>query len=67
VKQISVIPLLFTFVIASGLLWLIYKSIKKNKLPSRTDYTPFDDMMSGRVGKDPLSSFMQQKDEDEKQ
>ncbi|GED34963.1 hypothetical protein P9G84_31435 [Brevibacillus centrosporus] len=60
------IVIVFTFVIVAGIFWWIFTSIKKNKLPKRTNYTPYDDMMSGRVDKDPIHSFMNQEDEENK-
>ncbi|USG65897.1 hypothetical protein NDK47_00635 [Brevibacillus ruminantium] len=58
----SAVAIGFTFVITACLLWMIFSSIKSNKLPKRTDYTPFDDMMSGRVDRDPIESFMDEKE-----
>ncbi|QQE74552.1 hypothetical protein KDJ56_00635 [Brevibacillus composti] len=62
----SAIAIGFTFMIAASLLWMIFSTIKNNKLPKKTDYTPFDDMMSGRVDKGPIESFMNQ-NENEKE
>jgi thiosulfate reductase cytochrome b subunit len=62
----SVVIFVITFVIVAALFWWIFTSINKNQLPRRTDFTPYDDIMSGRVKRDPLHSFMNQDDEKEK-
>ncbi|NQF14442.1 hypothetical protein HPY31_11025 [Brevibacillus sp. HB1.3] len=60
----SLIITVITFVIVAAIFWWIFTSIHKNQLPKRTDFTPYDDMMSGRVKKDPLYSFMNQEEEE---
>lgn len=62
--RMSAIVIKVAVVMAAGLFWVIFASIRQNRLPNRTNYTPFDDMMSGRVGGDPLQPFLEQKDDE---
>ncbi|GED59609.1 hypothetical protein ABER61_26575 [Brevibacillus formosus] len=48
--QMIVVLIIFTFVVLIAR--IVFRSIKEKRLPNPPNYTPYDDVMSGKVRSD---------------